>query len=775
MERSILNIMAQPVKKNKTGQARKTHTSSAKRKSHPRTPAALRVAGHFGSVIVTTLLSFFLIFVIVGAIVGTALVVYILGFMESTNEVSIHELEMSYSTFVYAEDKEGELVELRKIDGGSGIQRLPMDIEDIPQHVLDAFVYAEDARFYTHDGVDYQSTVAALANTFLKFWDTERGGSTITQQLIKNITGDNEVSAERKIREIFRAMQLEKNYTKEEILEAYLNYIGFGGSANGIKMASLKYFGKEVDELTIAEAACLAAIPKSPEVLNPFANADRNRERQLYVLEAMYTNGAITFDEYQSALAEKMLFTNTDEYKALHPDDDALKDAIEAEEPYSWVVDAAINEYADVLVDELGISHSEAITRINEGGYQIYTTVDLDMQAAVEEKFQSMDNILAGMATAESTKHKRDLDGDGVYSDEEAQYLQAGFAAIDYTGAILATVGGIGEKEGSLSTSYAYEPQQPGSTIKPVTTYALGFYTDTIHWGSQLPNSGIMRINGKSWPVNYGNAVGGGNMLHMYYALQKSYNTIPAQICKLLGTTAVYNFATESLGLELNSYDNNYAPLCVGGLNQGISITNLTNAYMVYGSGGAYSKAHIIAHVTQGDGTLVYTGGTDLKPAIDSETATVMNKMLLNVVNNGTGTAAKLTASDGTRIPIAGKTGTTTDWYDLTFVGLCPDFVSGVWIGYKDNAMIQRHSSLKSALIWRNIIGDYIKETYTGNDFFYDENVISAPMCTATGNIAASGCPKGVTGYWKSSNAPVCTGHNSSASTETPVTIVGTE
>ncbi len=765
--------MAQPVRKQKDGTTRKKHTAGTKRTPRKRPPLALRIAGHFGSVIVTTLLSFFLIFVIVGSIVGTALVVYILGFMESTNEVSIHELEMSYSTFIYAEDSEGELVELRKIEGGSGIKRLPMDIEDIPQHVLDAFVYAEDARFYTHDGVDYKSTIAALANTFLEFWDTERGGSTITQQLIKNITGDDDISAERKIREIFRAMQLEKNYTKEEILEAYLNYIGFGGSANGIKMASLKYFGKEVHELTVAEAACLAAIPKSPEVLNPFANPERNRERQLYVLGAMYKYGAITFDEYQAAVAEDLIFTNSDEYKELHPEDNALEDAIEAEEPYSWVVDAAINEYADVLVEDLGISRSDAITRINEGGYQIYTTVDLDMQAAVEEKFMSMDNILKNMATAESTKHKRDLDGDGVYSDEEAQYLQAGFAAIDYTGAILATVGGIGEKTGSLSTSYAYEPQQPGSTIKPVTTYALGFYNDTIHWGAQLPNKGIMKINGKSWPVNYGNTVGGGNMLHMYFALQKSYNTIPAQICKELGTTSVFNFATDKLGLELNSYDNDYAPLCVGGLNQGVSITNLTNAYMVYGNGGQYSKAHIISYVTKGDGTLVYTGGLDINQAIDSETATVMNKMLLNVVNHGTGTQARLTASDGTRIPIAGKTGTTTDWYDLTFVGLCPDFVSGVWIGYKDNAMIQRHGALNSSHIWRNIIGDYIKETYTGNDFYYDENVISAAMCTATGNIAASGCPKGVTGYWKSSNAPVCTGHGTSS--EDVTTVIGTE
>ena len=500
---------------------------------------------------------------------------------------------------------------------------------------------------------------------------------------------------------------------------------------------------------------------------------EKNRERQEYVLYQMYSNGAISYDEYQAALAEHIIFTDSEEYKELHPEEDE-DTQIEPDKPTSWVVDAAINEFSEVLMDKYGISKKEARSRVNRGGYQIYTTVDLEMQEYVEGRYQDMNNLLAGMATVQNTAHWRDLNGDGVASEDEAQFLQSGFCAINYSGEILATVGAIGEKTASLCTSYAYEPQQPGSTIKPVTTYGYALSTDYIHWGTPLRDYPPIKnpATGKLWPTNYSSGGGmsyTGSMKNVYYALQKSYNTIPALLCKELGRIEIYNFATNNLGLELVQNDQDYAPLSVGALTYGVSITNLVNAYMVYGNGGYYSKAHIISKVESGDGTLVYSGGTDYNQAVDEETSTVMNKLLQNVVKQGTATAAKITASDGTKIPIAGKTGTTSDWCDLTFVGLCPDFVSGMWIGYEQNYQIQGHGRLKSAGIWKNIIGDYIKEHYDGNDFFVSDSVIEAPMCTASGNIAGSSCPKGITGYWKSTNAPKCTGHGGGSSS-TPVT-----
>ena len=193
------------------------------------------------AIIMTTLLSLFLVMVITGTIVATALTVYVFDFMDETTGITIQEMEMSCNSYVYGTDKDGELIELYKVS--NDLQRIPITIDEIPQHVRDAFVYTEDERFYTHDGVDYKRTFTAFLNMFIHIYNTEQGGSTITQQLIKNLTGDDETSPQRKIREIFRAMQLEKKYSKDEILETYLNYIGFGGPINGIQLASLQYFG----------------------------------------------------------------------------------------------------------------------------------------------------------------------------------------------------------------------------------------------------------------------------------------------------------------------------------------------------------------------------------------------------------------------------------------------------------------------------------------------------------------------------------------------------
>lgn len=746
-------------------------------------PKWARALSRLGSITMTTLLSFTLIFIITGVIVATAMTVYVLGFLEETSAVTISDLEMSYSTFIYANNAEGDLVTLHQVD--NEVKRLPIEIEDIPQNVRDAFVYVEDERFYLHDGVDYKRTFGAFANMFLHFWATDQGGSTITQQLVKNITGDNQTSPERKIREIFRAMQIEKSYTKDEILEGYLNYIGFGGSANGIQMAALKYFGKDAKDLTTAEAACLAAIPKSPETMNPFAyyiddvtgekvvyGREKNRERQEYVLAQMYKNGALNFDDYQRALSEKMVFTDSEEYAQLHPES-TVDQTINQQTATSWVVDTALREYAAVLVDEYGITEEQAISRINKGGYKIYTTVDLDMQAYVEQKFLDLNNMLAGMTTAQATADWRDLDGDGQYSAEEAQYLQMSFTAMDYSGNILAIVGGIGEKTESLAYNRATKPRQCGSTIKPVSTYGLALSTDFIHWGSMLKNSAPLIINGKPWPTNYSSTssdnFGNGQLVPVYKALQNSLNTIPALLCKEQGTDAVYTFSKDKLGLQLDPADDDYSPLSVGGLTYGVSITNLINAYMPYGNGGNYSKAHIISRVESGDGTLVYSGGTDYAPVIDAETATVMNHLLQNVIENGTGKAAKLTAANGTKVPLAGKTGTTTNWNDLTFVGMTPKFVSGMWIGYDMNGKMKNHGSLSSPKLWKNIIGEYISTHYAGETFTDCDTVIAAPICTATGCIAGASCPKGETGYWKSTNAPYCSGHKA-ASTEEPKT-----
>ena len=441
------------------------------------------LAKKIAAIMGTTLLSIFLVVVITGTIVATAMTVYVLEFMDETSDVTITELASSANTIVYANKGDKELVQLYTVK--NDVQRVPVDIEDIPQHVRDAFVCVEDERFYSHEGVDYKRTFAAFANMFIHIYDTNQGGSTITQQLIKNLTGDDDPSPSRKIREIFRAMQFEKKYSKDVILENYLNYIGFGGPTNGIQLASIKYFGKDVADLSIAEAACLAAIPKSPETLNPFAGyedeetgewvntgKEANRDRQETVLYHMYNNGAISYDQYKEALDEKLIFTDSEEYKKEHPEASA-DDMMDEQKATSWVVDTALREYAAVLMDEYGIDEEEAIKRINSGGYQIYTTVDLDMQKYVEEKYLDLSNL---------------MDPDSNYSwdeNDEKIYPQSSFMAMNYKGEIQCVVGGIGEKTESLAFNRAtMAKRQPGSCMKPVSTYGLALFSDHIHWGS---------------------------------------------------------------------------------------------------------------------------------------------------------------------------------------------------------------------------------------------------------------------------------------------------
>ena len=764
---SDTSVHTDVIKRNNTGtippqgEDPKRQGNPKKKKKHSR---GFLIFKKFVTVLMTTLLSLFLIMIITGTIVATALTVYVLDFMEETVGVTFQELEQGYNTYFYATDNSGEKVVLKQLK--TDVQRIPVTIDQIPQNVRNAFVDTEDERFYSHDGVDYKRTFTAFLNMFIHIYNTDQGGSTITQQLVKNITGDNEQSPSRKIREIFRAMQLEKKYSKDQILEQYLNYIGFGGPINGIELASIRYFGKDVSELSTAEAASLAAIPKSPNEYGPFVYETdentgevlvdgkvNNHQRQRYVLWQIYKNGALTYDEYQKCLNEQLIYTDSDEYKKLHPENEA-KDLEDEQSVYSWPVDAAMYEVADYLSKMYNIDTDEAINRINKGGYQIYLTVDLNMQDYVDKKFSDISNLM----NPDSVRKWSDLDGDG---NQDEVLPQAGFIAMNYKGEIKAIGGAIGEKTESLAWSYATrEKRQVGSTMKPVSTYGLALLNDTIHWGSYYTDKTYMDIGGEPWPTNYstdGSFSVSGESIPIYKAIQKSYNTIPAKLCIDLTPKAVYKFCTENLGMDLAEEDEDYSPLSVGALTYGITIENLVGAYLPYGNGGTHYNPHIVSRVEQGNHTLIYDNDGAPHQAVDSQTAWVMNRLLKYVVDTGTGTAAKLSAKE-----VCGKTGTTNDWKDLTFVGLTPDFISGVWIGYKVPDTLP--SSLKSAQVWQNIIGEYAN-TYSGQDKFTpDPNVVEAPVCSSTGKIASSSCPKGITGYWKTSNAPVCKGGNYSSS-----------
>lgn len=704
------------------------------------------------AVIGTTVLSLFLIVIITGSIIAAALTVYVLQFVDQEQvDISLSDLDLDYTTFIYGYDENEALVELASISKNA--DRIPVSISRVPQHVQDAFVYTEDERFYEHAGVDWKRTFTAFLNEFLHFLGGKQGGSTITQQLVKNVTSDDEATWDRKMREIFRAAQLEKYCTKPAILEAYLNYIGFGGSAAGIQAASLKYFGKDVSELTVAEGACLAAIPQSPEVLNPFykgsadekgeyagifrTGKERNLTRQKTVLWQMYKNACISKNEYEEALAEEIHFVDPKAKK---------DDGSETSDGQDWFVDMVIYDVVGDFQELYGIDQADAINKLYNGGYKIYTTVDINMQKAVEAKYKDYTTF-----------------SETVLADPP----ESAFICIDYNGNIKAVVGRIGEKSGDNVWNIATRSaRSPGSCIKPITSYAYGmehdFYTwSTVFTNKPLDNEIIDEETGLSrkWPYNYNSKSWDYGGYFTFQALQRSLNTIPAQLIERETPQAVFEFLQNRFQITtLTAKDANLAPLSVGALTDGVTLKELVAAYQPFGNGGKYYKPTSYTQVIDSKGKAVLQHKYTPVQSISKESAYVMNKLMQTVIEgpNGTGRAARLVNT-----PLIGKTGTSQNWCDLSFVGCTPDYVSGVWYGYEIPKQIPTGTYYSSAQVWKNVFGD-IAENEAGKEFPECGDVRELYYCTKTGLLASGTCPTGSIGYYKSTNIPeMCSGHRS--------------
>ncbi|MBE6838030.1 MAG: peptidoglycan glycosyltransferase [Ruminococcus sp.] len=721
----------------------KTYKKKKKKKSNP-VVKTLKVIG-------TTVLSLVLVCIITFSIVATALTVYVIKFMENTSDVDIdlYNLDVITTSFIYAQDPEtGEWVEIHRMSQNQN--RILVTLDEVPQHVQDAFICTEDERFFEHEGVDFKRTFAAFANMFLEFWDTKQGGSTITQQLVKNLTGDEDKTSTRKMREIFRAMNLEDEYPKEVILEAYLNYIGFGGNCYGVQAAANRYFDKDVSELTIAEAACLASIPKSPNTLNPEVDPEANRERRNnVVLPAMLKNGVISSEEYEQALNEEIIYA----YQEI---DEETGEIVEAEtEMQNWYVDMVIFEVADDMMKKYGYeTQEEAISAISNGGYKIYAAVDPNIQQQMEEKFK--DNTTFAAETLNNPP-------------------QAAAIIMDYNGYIKGVVGGIGEKPNPLCYNRATMSQRSiGSTVKPIASYGYAMYTDQITWSTIFYDTPIEVVEDwntmkkKKWPANYSNRWTE-DPYFTFQALQRSLNTIPAQIVEQATPQEVFKFVQNNMQItSLVASDADYSAMTVGGLTNGITLLELTTAYQAFGNEGKIHDPTSYYKVVDAEGEVILENdGESYVQAIDPDTAYVMNKLLQTVVYgpNGTGTAAKIEG-----VTIAAKTGTSQDWADIAFVGCTPSYVSSVWYGYDDSYKYDENKKewvanstqgtyYSSAKVWKNIFEDIMKEGEV-TEFPANENVIEAKYCTITGLIASEYCPHSVdVGYYKPSNVPeTCSG-----------------
>ena len=768
------------------------------RRSMPEKLTVGQIVLKSAGVVGTTIAVIFLIIVIAMCIVATGLAIYITQFAESDFDVSLEDAELNTSSFVYAYDAEGNEVMIKQLS--SDQNRVLIDIDDLPPHVIYAFIAKEDARFFDHDGVDWKRTVAVTANMFLA-GGTE-GGSTITQQLVRDITGDKEVTIGRKLREIFRALELEKKYTKSDILESYLNRIGFGSTSYGIASASMRYFDKTPDQLTIAEAAILAGIVRSPTAWNPYADLEKCKFWQEDVLEKMYEQGYISTREYEDALVEKVRFRypvygdafgyideRYNEYYGIQDDeedeggeDDLYFENVSWEElgvqesnytPYkwdgdyevsqNWYVDAAIDQIIDHLADLRGITYDAARTLFYKGGFKAYLNMDIDMQNTVEELFRDPYTCLKWYDETET---------------DPKNLIQGAFVIMNYSGSVLALAGGIGEKEGDACFNRAtQDTQMIGSTVKPLSIYSLAIEKNIITYSTEL-----LDISGKvpreamgpdyqptaydgydpeddtvRWPHNFQSYdFGSGQYWPAWYAVRKSMNTIAVYLMSKVGVQNAFTHLTEKLHFTLDPVsDMAYSPMALGAFTDGITLTSLAAAYAIMGNGGLYYEPYLYSKVVDSDGRIVLAQNVVGERVISSDTAWITNRFMRTVITDDTGgTGPNASLGD---IEVVGKTGTANDTSAYAFVGLTPSYVACYRISRDNHQEIPQGGGWATlATVWHNIM-EPVTAGQGPQKFTPDPSVKELPYCYETGLIASANCPNTVIGYYRESHIPqVC-------------------
>ena len=630
-----------------------------------REPAAEKRGGKTGRVlgIIGTIL---LIGVVTGLIFVCIFAFYVKTCITPSLDLDLNDFTLNQSSIIYYQDSNGDYQKLTTVK--SSENRIWVDGDQIPQHMKDALVAIEDKRFYTHKGVDWFRTAHAALNMFTG--GSTFGGSTITQQLIKNLTQQDDITVQRKLLEIFQALDLEKNYDKDEILEYYLNAVYFGEGCYGVQTAAQTYFGKDAKDLSVAESAAIVGITNLPTYYDPFYSVENNKERQENVLREMYKQGYLNKSEYEAAKSEELEFVRGEN----SPDTFNV---------YSYYEEVVLSDVIGDLAEAKGISRNAASQLVHNAGYEIYACIDKDIQAKVDAIYTDPEQLPKS------------------YSGTKSQ-LQSAIVIIDQTtGEIKALSGGTGEKTISYGLNRATgTTRPPGSSIKPIAVYG-----PAVEYGLISPSTMVLdadethvQLAHTSWyPKNSPNTYDG--IITITTALQKSKNTVAAQIMDKLTPSASLEFLRSRLGVtSLIDSDADYAAMALGEPHYGITVREMAQAYTALANDGVFTYSRTYTMVKDRSGKIILDNQPQTIRAFSQETARTMTYMLNNAATYGTGSESRLS-----NMPVAGKTGTTTSNRDRWFCGYTPYYTCAVWTGY-DTPETMSFSGNPATQIWQKVM-----------------------------------------------------------------------
>lgn len=664
------------------------------------------------SFILNTLLTFLLIGIITGIIVVSVFAIYINENLIEDYDIVGLETNLEQTTKIFYTNEYGEQIELEDQRLHGEENRSWISIGKMPTNLKNAFVAIEDQRFYEHNGMDFKRTAGAV----LEFvgGNSSYGGSTITQQLIKNFSGENDATIQRKIKEIFRAISLTKKRSKDEVLEMYLNTINLSNGCYGVQAAANYLFGKDVSELTLIECASLASIPKSPYQYNPKAHPQANKERRDTVLMKMEELGWISEEEMNEAINSELVLN-------INGGTNSATGKI-----YSYFTDALIEQIIADLKKEYGYPREVAFNIIFSGGLEIHSTVDPRVQKIMEEVYEDP---------------KTFVQGDGIQPESAMVVIDP------YTGDVKGLVGGRGEKTISRGLNRAtMSKRQIGSAIKPLTVYAPAMDLGYINYSTVIDDTPFKynEETGKYWPANAGRDYRGKTTVN--YGLMQSLNTTAVKVLDMITPEYSYYFAKEKLGLvSLEQSDCDYAPLALGGLTKGLTVIEVAGAYTIFQNEGIYSEPRLYTEIYDNNGKLLLKADSSQTVAISRSTSQVMTKIMQNVLKRGTGTAITLDQ----KIDTAGKTGSTNDMKDVYFVGYTPYYVGAAWFGYdKPKYISSRFGNNPALTVWdkvMNRIHDEIvipeaKQNGVKLKTFDDSELVKAEFCVDSGKKPTELC-----------------------------------